>query len=56
VLGILPLQLLEIHVDHRVKTDDHVYIAIAQEQERAEKVTRREGKKKKKPTKEKEKA
>jgi len=56
VLGILPLQLLEIHVDHRVKTDDHVYIAIAQEQERAKQKAKREvkkEKKKKKSTKEK---
>ncbi len=55
VLGIYPLELLEIHVDHRVKTDDHVYIAIAQEQERAKQKAKREGKKekKKKSTKEK---
>lgn len=54
VLGILPLQLLEIHVDHSVKTGDDVYVAIAKEREKL--VSMRKELKKKKPAKEKDKA
>jgi len=33
VVGIFPLQALKIYVDHRVKTSDHVFIALAQARE-----------------------
>jgi hypothetical protein len=43
VVGIFPLQSLKIYVDHRVKTSDHVFIALSQA--RAKEVAARNKKK-----------